>query len=73
VIKVLSDMMTKPQLVGVDLADLRWLLGQQDSGGRPAVCGHGMASGPDRAIKAAEAALADFEDQLGALRSSKAS
>lgn len=71
VIKVISDLMTKPQLVGVDFADLRWLLMQADGGGGQAVCGHGTASGPDRAVKAAEAALADLNDQLAALRAAE--
>jgi len=52
--------------------DLRWLLEQQDAGGGLAVCGQGIASGSDRAIKVAEAALADLEDQLAALRVSEA-
>ena len=72
-IMAISDLMTKrEQLIGLDLADLRWLLGQQDACGGQAVCGHGIASGLDKATKAAEAALADFEDQLAALRASKA-
>jgi cell division GTPase FtsZ len=71
-IKTVGDLMTRPeQLVGVDLADLRVLLGQADGGGGQAVCGHGIASGPDRAVRAARAALADLDDQLAALRAAK--
>jgi len=72
VIKGLSDLMTKPQLVGLDFMDLRWLLESKDGSGGQAVCGQGIASGPDRAIRAAEVALADLEDQLAALQASEA-
>jgi hypothetical protein len=48
------------------------VLEQEYGCGRQVVFGHGIACGPDRAIKAAEVALADLEDQLAALRASKA-
>lgn len=66
VIRAVSDLLTQgPRLPAVDPADLRGLLG--DCGG-VGVAGHGVASGPGRATKAAEAAMADLEDQLAAAR-----
>jgi cell division protein FtsZ len=49
-----------PNLIGFDFADLRAGLIE----GGLAVFGQGEASGPDRAIRAAEAALADIRQQL---------
>ena len=49
-----------PNLVGFDFADLRAGL----INGGLAVFGQGEASGPDRAIRAADAALADIREQL---------
>ena len=63
-VKVVADLVTKPYMIGVDFADMREVLGNW---GGLAACGHGTASGPDRAVKAAEAALADLLDQLDAL------
>jgi cell division protein FtsZ len=48
-----------PNLIGFDFADLRLALFEQ---GR-AVFGQGEADGPDRARRAAEAALADLKQQ----------
>ena len=57
-IKAISGLVTHPpNLVGFDFADLRTALLNQ---GR-AVFGEGEASGPDRAIKAVEAALGDLK------------
>ncbi len=65
--KTLLDMAAKPNwLIGLDFADMRAVL-DRDCGGGLAVCGHGIASGPDRAKKAADAAIADLTDQLAAL------
>lgn len=65
--KTLLEMAAKPNwLIGLDFADIRSVL-DRDWGAGIAVCGHGTASGPDRATKAAEAALADVKDQLAAL------
>ena len=53
----------EPNLVGFDFADLRMAL--KDGG--PAVFGEGEAAGPagqDRAIRAAEAAIADLKRKL---------
>lgn len=60
-------MAAKPDwLIGLDFADIHSVLAL-DCGGGLAVCGHGTASGPDRATKAAEAALANLKDELAAL------
>jgi hypothetical protein len=56
-IQAISGLVTSPPNLGFDFADLR--AGLID-GGR-AVFGEGEASGPDRAIKAAEAAFADLK------------
>jgi cell division protein FtsZ len=50
----------KPNLVGFDFADLRKGL---IDGGR-AVFGQGEASGPERTIRAADAAIAEIKEQL---------
>jgi hypothetical protein len=49
-----------PDLIGFDLADLRAGLIECRLG----LFGQGEASGPDRAIRAADAALADIRQQL---------
>ena len=49
-----------PDLIGFDFADLRAGLIE----GGLAVFGQGEASGPDRAIRAADAALADIRQRL---------
>jgi cell division protein FtsZ len=60
-IRAISALVTSPpNLVGFDFADLREALLNK---GR-AVFGEGEASGPDRAIKAADAALAEIRKQL---------
>jgi len=60
-IKAMTVLVTNPpNLIGFDFADLRAAL---IDGGR-AVFGEGEASGPDRALKAAEAAIADIRRQL---------
>ena len=61
VIRATTSLVTnEPNLIGFDFADLRAAL---IDGGR-AVFGEGEASGPDRALKAAEAAIADIRRQL---------
>lgn len=66
-IRAITDLMTKgPQITAVDYADVRAVA--EDCGGLT-VAGHGVASGLYRASKAAEAAWADLQDQLVALRS----
>lgn len=65
-IRAVADLLTQgPRLPAVDFADVRAVA--EDCGGM-AVTGHGVASGPGRAAKAAEAAWADLQDQLAALR-----
>lgn len=71
--RAIADLMTHhPQIIGLDFADVRSILDLSDSsrersGGELAVCGHGIASGPDRAVRATEAALEDLRDQIRAL------
>lgn len=65
-IRAVSDLLTQgPRLPAVDPADLRGLF---DDCGGVGVAGYGVASGPGRATKAAEAALADLKAQLAAVR-----
>jgi len=74
VIRAVSGLVTgEPNLVGFDFADLRLALhrsepappggGREKAGGR-AVFGQGEAAGPDRARRAAEAAIADLKRKL---------
>lgn len=66
-IRAITDLMTKgPQLPAVHYADVRAVA--EDCGGFT-VAGHGVASGPGRAAKAADAAWTDLQDQLAGLRS----
>jgi cell division protein FtsZ len=59
-IRAITGLVTgPPNLIGFDFADLRLALIEQ---GR-AVFGQGEAEGPDRARRAAEAALADLKRQ----------
>jgi cell division protein FtsZ len=61
IVKALSELVTQPPtLIGFDFADLRDAL--HDKG--RAVFGQGEASGENRAIRAAELALADIRQQL---------
>jgi cell division GTPase FtsZ len=61
VIRAVSGLVTgEPNLVGFDFADLRLAL--KDGGS--AVFGQGEAAGPDRATRAAEAAIADLKRKL---------
>lgn len=61
IIKAVSELVTQPPtLIGFDFADLRQGLADQ---GR-AVFGQGEATGENRAIRAAELALADLRRQL---------
>ena len=65
-IRAVCDLLTKgPRLPAVDPADLHVLFADSD---KLALSGHGVASGPGRATRAAEAAVADLKDQLAALR-----
>ena len=60
VIKAVSDLVTQPPtLIGFDFADARAAL--HDKG--RAVFGQGEASGENRAVRAAELALADIRRQ----------
>jgi len=61
VIRATTSLVTnEPNLVGFDFADLRMAL---KDGGR-AVFGQGEAAGPDRARRAAQAAIADLKRKL---------
>ena len=61
IVKAVSELVTQPPtLVGFDFADLRYALHDR---GR-AVFGQGEASGENRAVRAAELALADIRRQL---------
>ncbi len=61
VIRATTSLVTnEPNLVGFDFADLRLALHRQGS----AVFGEGEAAGPDRARRAAEAAIADLKRKL---------
>ena len=61
VIRATTTLVTnEPNLVGFDFADLSTAL---KDGGR-AVFGQGEAAGPDRATRAAEAAIADLKRKL---------
>lgn len=56
-----------PNLIGFDIADLRAALiepAPAKAGGGRAVFGQGEAEGPDHAIRAADAAIADIRRQL---------
>jgi cell division protein FtsZ len=60
-IRAITSLVTgPPNLIGFDMADLRAAF----KGGGRAVFGEGEAEGPDRAIRAADAALADLKRQL---------
>jgi len=60
-IRAITGLITAPpNLIGFDFADLRVALLNQ---GR-AVFAEGEAEGPDRAIRAADAAIADLKRQL---------
>lgn len=65
-IRAVGYLCTQPKLIGLDFADVRSILDRDGEGG-VAVVGHGIAKGPDRAVKAAEAALADLREQLAGL------
>ena len=61
IIKAVSELVTQPPtVIGFDFADLRAAL--HDKG--RAVFGQGEASGENRAVRAAELALADIKRQL---------
>lgn len=65
-IRAITDLVTAepPPIPCVDIVDLRHVLFDAGS----AVFGQGEAEGPDRAIRAADAALADIRRQLPQLR-----
>ena len=61
VIRATTSLVTgEPNLVGFDFADLRLALHRQSR----AVFGEGEAAGPDRARRAADAAIADLKRKL---------
>jgi cell division GTPase FtsZ len=61
VIRAITFLVTyPPNLIGFDISDFRAVF---IDGGR-AVFGEGEAEGPDRAIRAADAAIADIRRQL---------
>ena len=61
IVKAVTELVTQPPtLLGFDFADLRQ--GLVDQG--PGVFGQGEASGENRAVRAAELALADLRRQL---------
>jgi len=63
-VRAVADLTTKQGLVCLDLADVRAVF----SRGGIAVSGVGEAEGPGRAIRAAEAAIADLRRQLASVR-----
>ena len=64
-VRTVTDLLTRVNLVGIDFADVRTALHRDGlagaGGGGVARFGTGEASGPDRAVKAAEAALLDLK------------
>lgn len=60
VVRAVSDLLTKERLVCLDFIDVKLTL-EPDRGAPSRACfGTGEATGPDRAVRAAEAALADL-------------
>lgn len=66
-VRAVSDLVHKPVIIGLDFADVRAVLHE----GGLAFCGHGTASGPGRATRATEAALADLREQIRRCASGK--
>jgi cell division GTPase FtsZ len=64
VIKEVTELVTKQNLVGFDFVFLREAFHQAGI----AACGIGEASGPGRAARAAELAMIDLRKQLSLLR-----
>lgn len=69
-VRTIADLLTRVNLIGIDFADVRTVLHRDGlagaGGGGVAWLGTGEASGPDRAVKATEAALLDLKRQLRA-------
>ncbi len=59
VVRSISTLMVKQQVIGLDFADLRLVLERQehDGAGRSSFAGQGEASGERRAARAAELAI----------------
>ena len=68
-VRTIADLLTRVNLVGIDFADVRTVLHPDGlggtGGGGPAMFGTGEASGPDKATKAAEAAMRDLRRRSG--------
>lgn len=68
-VRTITDLLTHVTLIGLDFSDVRTVLHPDglcgEEGGGLARFGTGEASGPDRAVKAAEAALLDLKRQQG--------
>ena len=64
-VRAFTAMMHRHGLVSLDYADIRACILDPDGLKGRAVHGEGEASGPDRAVKAAEAALLDLRRRLG--------
>lgn len=64
-VRTVTDLLAYVNLIGIDFADIRTVLHRAGlhgaGGGGLAHFGTGEASGPDRAVKAAEAALRDLK------------
>jgi cell division GTPase FtsZ len=64
-VRTITDLLTRVNLVGIDFADVRTVLHRDGlagaGGGGVARFGTGEASGPDRGVKAVEAALLDLK------------
>ena len=67
-VRTITDLLTRVNLIGIDFADVRTVLHRDGlagaGGGGVARFGTGEASGPDRAVKAAEAALRDLKQRM---------
>ena len=66
-VRTVTDLLAYVNLVGIDFADIRTVLHRDGlhgaGGGGLTHFGTGEASGPDRAVKAAEAALRDLKQR----------
>lgn len=60
-VKAIAELITKRGLICTDFADVASVI---DAGGGKAVFAFGEASGENRAVRAAEAAIADLKSQF---------
>ena len=70
VVRSITTLMVRPSRIGVDFDDLRVVLARpgHDGPGRRSVFGEGEASGEDRAIRAADLAIAALRDRIAGAR-----